>query len=65
MTDSMQYAQIFWMIRSVKLKSKRRQMAECFRIMKTDFSARPVYLQEENKRIEFCGDTGARVYPAV
>lgn len=25
------------------------QIEECFRIMKTDFSARPVYLQDENR----------------
>ena len=25
---------------------------ECFRIMKTDFSARPVYLQDENREIK-------------
>ena len=30
-------------------KSKRRQIEECFRIMKTDFSARPVYLQDDNR----------------
>lgn len=27
----------------------RRQIDECFRIMKTDFSARAVYLQDENR----------------
>lgn len=27
----------------------RWQIEECFRIMKTDFSARPVYLQDENR----------------
>ena len=26
-----------------------RQLEECFRIMKTDFSAKPVYLQDENR----------------
>jgi transposase len=27
----------------------RWQIEECFRIMKTDFSARPVYLRDENR----------------
>ena len=33
----------------LKLSEGRWQMEECFRIMKTDFSARPVYLQDENR----------------
>lgn len=32
----------------LKVSEGRWQIAECFRIMKTDFSARPVYLQDEN-----------------
>ena len=33
----------------VKVSEGRWQIEECFRIMKTDFSARPVYLQDENR----------------
>ncbi|MGE9975668.1 IS1634 family transposase [Coprococcus catus] len=33
----------------LKISEGRWQIAECFRIMKTDFSARPVYLQDENR----------------
>lgn len=33
----------------LKVSEGRWQIEECFRIMKTDFSARPVYLQEENR----------------
>ena len=33
----------------LKLSEGRWQIEECFRIMKTDFSARPVYLQDENR----------------
>ena len=32
----------------LKVSEGRWQIEECFRIMKTDFSARPVYLQDEN-----------------
>ena len=37
----------------LKVSEGRWQIEECFRIMKTDFSARPVYLREEN-RIKAC-----------
>ena len=33
----------------LKVSEGRWQIEECVRIMKTDFSARPVYLQEENR----------------
>ena len=33
----------------LKVSEGRWQIEECFRIMKTDFSARPVYLQEEHR----------------
>ena len=33
----------------IKVSEGRWQIEECFRIMKTDFSARPVYLQDENR----------------
>lgn len=33
----------------LKVSEQRWQIEECFRIMKTDFSARPVYLQDENR----------------
>ena len=33
----------------LKISENRWQIEECFRIMKTDFSARPVYLQDENR----------------
>lgn len=33
----------------LKVSEGRWQIEECFRIMKTDFSARPVYLQNENR----------------
>ena len=33
----------------LKVSEGRWQTEECFRIMKTDFSARPVYLQNENR----------------
>ena len=33
----------------VKANKRRWEIEECFRIMKTDFSARPVYLQNENR----------------
>lgn len=33
----------------LKASEGRWQIEECFRIMKTDFSARPVYLQDENR----------------
>jgi len=33
----------------LKISEGRWQIEECFRIMKTDFSARPVYLQGENR----------------
>ena len=33
----------------VKVNQRRWVIEECFRIMKTDFSARPVYLQDENR----------------
>lgn len=33
----------------LKTSEGRWQIEECFRIMKTDFSARPVYLQDENR----------------
>ena len=33
----------------LKVSEGRWQIKECFRIMKTDFSARPVYLQDENR----------------
>lgn len=33
----------------LKVSEGQWQIEECFRIMKTDFSARPVYLQDENR----------------
>ena len=33
----------------LQVSEGRWQIEECFRIMKTDFSARPVYLQDENR----------------
>ena len=33
----------------LKISEGRWQIEECFRIMKTDFAARPVYLQDENR----------------
>lgn len=33
----------------LKVSEGKWQIEECFRIMKTDFSARPVYLQDENR----------------
>lgn len=33
----------------LKVSEGRWQIEDCFRIMKTDFSARPVYLQDENR----------------
>ena len=33
----------------LKISEGRWQIEECFRIMKTDFSARPVYLQDESR----------------
>ena len=33
----------------LKVSDGRWRIEECFRIMKTDFSARPVYLQDENR----------------
>ena len=33
----------------LKVSEGRWQIEECFQIMKTDFSARPVYLQDENR----------------
>ena len=33
----------------LKVSEGRWQLEECFRIMKTDFSARPVYLRDENR----------------
>ena len=33
----------------LRVSEGRWRIEECFRIMKTDFSARPVYLQEENR----------------
>ena len=33
----------------LRVSEGRWQIEECFRIMKTDFSARPVYLQDENR----------------
>lgn len=33
----------------LKVSEGRWQIEECFRIMKTDFSARPVFLQDENR----------------
>ena len=33
----------------LKVSERRWQIEECFRIMKTDFSARPVYLQDKNR----------------
>ena len=33
----------------LKVSEGRCQIEECFRIMKTDFSARPIYLQDENR----------------
>ena len=32
----------------IKINKKRWEIEECFRIMKTDFKARPVYLQTED-----------------
>ena len=32
----------------IKINQKRWEIEECFRIMKTDFKARPVYLQTED-----------------
>lgn len=33
----------------IKISEKRWQIEECFRIMKTEFSARPVYVQREDR----------------
>ena len=33
----------------IKISEERWQIEECFRIMKTDFSARPVYVQREDR----------------
>ena len=33
----------------LKVSEGRWQIEDCFRIMKTDFSARPIYLQDENR----------------
>ena len=33
----------------LKVSEGRWKIEECFRIMKTDFSARPVYLRDENR----------------
>ena len=33
----------------LKVSEGRWQIEECFRILKTDFSARPVYLQDDNR----------------
>lgn len=33
----------------LKVSEGRWQIEQCFRIMKTDFSARPIYLQDENR----------------
>lgn len=33
----------------LKVSEGRWQIEECFRVMKTDFSARPIYLQDENR----------------
>lgn len=33
----------------LKVSEGRWQIEECFRILKTDFSARPIYLQDENR----------------
>lgn len=33
----------------IEINKRRWQIEECFRIMKTDFSARPVYLQREDR----------------
>jgi transposase len=33
----------------LRVSESRWQIEECFRILKTDFSARPIYLQEENR----------------
>jgi transposase len=33
----------------LKVSEGRWQIEECFRIMKTDFSARPIYLQDDNR----------------
>ena len=33
----------------IKINKQRWQIEECFRIMKTDFEARPVYLQKEDR----------------
>lgn len=33
----------------LRVSERRWQIEECFRIMKTDFSARPIYLQNENR----------------
>lgn len=33
----------------LRVSEGRWQIEECFRIMKTDFSARPIYLQDENR----------------
>lgn len=33
----------------LKVSEGRWQIEECFRIMKTDFAARPIYLQDENR----------------
>ena len=38
----------------VRINKKRWEIEECFRIMKTDFKARPVYLQtEDHIRVHF------------
>ena len=33
----------------VRINKKRWEIEECFRIMKTEFSARPIYLQREDR----------------
>ena len=33
----------------IAIAQRRWEIEECFRIMKTDFSARPVYLQDDNR----------------
>lgn len=33
----------------IKINQRRWQIEECFRIMKTEFEARPVYLQREDR----------------
>lgn len=53
MTASMRYVQTWrkWggVDQIIRINKKRWEIEECFRIMKTEFKARPVYLRRENR----------------